>query len=221
MRAQFERLWRARSLPPSTAHPTGRVFPGRRGTAPSSLKSKSNSAPGNLPRALFAGGPPTALGRGVGETGAEEAVRCRCAGAANRASPLCPPRSAASPPRGAWGKTPSPPHPVAGLLWWGLWGRSGQLLPGAGAVRGGWLFFPSLPRRALSGAIGAVGEREGEETRRSASPPLRGGLGAGSDRRPSRLRSPGPCGAARRSWRQGPPVPPRRALRAKEDDFSP
>ena len=65
---------------------------------------------GKIPSgAFFAGGPPTALGRGVGETGAEEAVRCRCAGAAKGPPPPWPPRFAVSPPGGAWGKLLSPP----------------------------------------------------------------------------------------------------------------
>lgn len=67
---------------------------------------------GKIPSgASFAGGPPTALGRGVGETGAEEAVRCRCAGVAKGPPPPWPPRFAVSPPGGAWGKLLFPPPP--------------------------------------------------------------------------------------------------------------
>lgn len=141
--AQFEWPWRERPLhPPSTVQPTGRVFPGRGETVlSSSLKFKSNSAPGNLPRASFAGGPPTALGRGVGETGTEEAVRCRCAGATKRPPPLCPPRSAVLPPRGAWGKTPSLPHPVVGPLWWAL-GALGAASPRSRRSEGRVAVFP-------------------------------------------------------------------------------
>ena len=103
----------------------------------------------------------------------------------------------------------------------GPWGARGSFSPEPAHSEGQVAAFSSpLPRQAHPGAIWAVGEGEGEETRRPAFLPLWGALAQGLTGAAA-CAPPGPCSAARRSWRQCLPVPPHRAASAKEDDFSP